>query len=303
MKGVSVFFVCAAMLLQGCGEPRDRRADLASLVAAERAFSSVSEDRGIRAAFLEYLAEDAVVFRPDPVDGRRWYYDRPETGVLLTWEPVFADVSQDGNFGYTTGPWRLAEKGGGNEPAAFGQYVSLWRRRPGEVWRVAIDVGTTHPKPDGPPSPFCAATGDKWVGGASGGAESGEGPMNMLIRAAGDFCRVCSSEGAVSGHEKYAADDIRLLRTGAFPVIGKGAVLETVRSESGTPSFEMTGSDVSSSGDLGYTYGAIRWMDEGGQPSRGASYLWVWVRSANGAWTIALDISVPWPTPTAGGGD
>lgn len=289
--------------MQGCGESRDRSTNLASLVAAERAFSSASEDRGIRAAFLEYLAEDAVVFRPDPVNGRRWYSDRPETGMLLTWEPVFADVSQDGNFGYTTGPWRLAEKGKGSDPAGFGQYVSVWRRRPGEAWRVAIDAGIAHPDPEGRSSPFRAATGDKGAGGASGGAESGERPIDMLMRAAGDFSRVCGSEGAVSGYEKYAADDIRLLRAGAFPVIGKNAALETVRGESGTPSFQLMASDVSSSGDLAYTYGASRWTGEGRQPNRGASYLWVWARSESGAWTIVLDMSVAYPAPAVGGGE
>lgn len=53
-------------------------ADLRSLVEAERAFSRLSAEKGIRTAFLANLAPDAIVFRPMPVPGRKAYEESPE---------------------------------------------------------------------------------------------------------------------------------------------------------------------------------------------------------------------------------
>ena len=45
-------------------------AALHSLASAERAFAAASAAKGIKPAFLEYLAADAVVFRPTATNGR-----------------------------------------------------------------------------------------------------------------------------------------------------------------------------------------------------------------------------------------
>jgi ketosteroid isomerase-like protein len=187
MKGVSLLLVCAAVLLQGCEDSRERAANVKALIAAERAFSSMSEERGMRSAFLECLAEDAVVFRPHPVNGRTWCSDGPESKALLTWGPLFADVSRNGDLGYTTGAWRPAEQGKTSEPTVFGQYVSVWRRRPGEKWRVAVDVGVVHPKPAGRSVPLRTA---KRAGAGEGvfGEEEPRGePRDRLVEVARHF--------------------------------------------------------------------------------------------------------------------
>ena len=47
------------------------QSELISLVKSELAFAQASAERGMRAAFLEFLADGALVFRPQPVDGRK----------------------------------------------------------------------------------------------------------------------------------------------------------------------------------------------------------------------------------------
>ena len=67
----------------------DRGAGWKSLVAAERAFARTALDKGIRAAFLDNLAQDATVFRPQPTPGRPLYEkvspDSPTLCVRLIW--------------------------------------------------------------------------------------------------------------------------------------------------------------------------------------------------------------------------
>src|SRR4030067_3590858 len=66
--------------------------NLQGLVDAERAFSRMSEEKGVREAFLFYLADDSVVFRPKPVPGRKAYEDSPTpSAVNMTWTPAVRD--------------------------------------------------------------------------------------------------------------------------------------------------------------------------------------------------------------------
>ena len=44
--------------------------DWHALVAAERAFAADSVAHGIKTAFLTWLADDALIFRPSAVEGR-----------------------------------------------------------------------------------------------------------------------------------------------------------------------------------------------------------------------------------------
>ena len=71
----------------GAGQA-DRGTALEALIEAERSFSRTSGEKGIREAFLTWLAPSAVVFRPGPVAGRPVYEKMdPGNPAVLTWEP------------------------------------------------------------------------------------------------------------------------------------------------------------------------------------------------------------------------
>src|SRR4051794_22768490 len=69
-----------------------------SLVEAERKFARTGQDQGTRAAFLAFLADSAIIFRPGPINGWRNWNERQENGLDLVWEPTFATVSRSANF-------------------------------------------------------------------------------------------------------------------------------------------------------------------------------------------------------------
>src|SRR5262245_54111067 len=108
--------------------------DLQALVEAERSFARTAADKGVKEAFVEYLTEEAIIFRPQPIKGRAWYRDRPATKASLTWEPIFADRSRAGDLGYTTGPYQFRSQGKDDSQVQHGQYVSLWRKDDKGVW-------------------------------------------------------------------------------------------------------------------------------------------------------------------------
>src|SRR5690242_6726425 len=78
----------------------DRQAALDAIVATEHAFAKMASEKGVRDAFLTYLSEDSVLFRPGPVPGREATRAQRTTPALLTWYPVYADVSLAGDLGY-----------------------------------------------------------------------------------------------------------------------------------------------------------------------------------------------------------
>lgn len=118
------------------------------LLEADRAFSALSVEKGMREAFGTYMTDDVVIYRGGlpPVEGRAsalpLYPDNPE--IMLRWEPWFVDIAQSGDLGYTLGSYRLRvpdDNGGMQE--STGSYVSIWRKQSDGSWKFVFDTG--HP--------------------------------------------------------------------------------------------------------------------------------------------------------------
>ena len=107
-----------------------------------------------RQRFADLVAEDAVFYSPQPVEGRAavvadWapFFD-PDSGVRLKWHPVAAEVAASGDLGVTRGAYEITRTTeGGAVSKAAGSYVTVWRRSNGGKWRALIDIGT-------PPEPL-----------------------------------------------------------------------------------------------------------------------------------------------------
>ena len=86
--------VLAALLATAVLLPAETPAEaLRAMVEAEGRFFQTGQEKGTRAAFLEFLADDGVVLRPGPVNGKEVWSKRTETGLDLVWEPTFAAIS------------------------------------------------------------------------------------------------------------------------------------------------------------------------------------------------------------------
>src|SRR5215813_13221282 len=115
-----------AMLMLIAGFATADKSALNTLVNSEKSFSKTSEQKGIKGSFVEYFADDSVIFRPGPVNGKKFYSDQAERPGLLTWRPVIADISNSGDLGYTTGPWEFRKNGKDDPKVFYGYYFSIW---------------------------------------------------------------------------------------------------------------------------------------------------------------------------------
>src|SRR5438105_4415169 len=124
----------------------ERMQNRRALVEMEHAFAQAAATKGTRDAFLEFLADDGIIFQPGPVNGKKFWSERPSRKGLLSWEPVFADVSRAGDLGYTTGPWEFRPNGPNDKPVAFGEYFTIWKKQRNNSWKAVLDRGVSTDK-------------------------------------------------------------------------------------------------------------------------------------------------------------
>jgi ketosteroid isomerase-like protein len=268
---------------------------LDSLVANERAFAALAAAKGIREAFLTYLADDGVLFRPTATNGKKAWEARPETKAQLLWEPSFGEVSSAGDLGYTTGPWELRpppDSSGTPAPPEsyqYGHFSSVWKKQRHGSWRVVADIGVTHARPvrggvgsgafvAGPALPIRTMKGSKVN-------------LNGLDRNLSKAMRAAGAQDAVGSH---ATADLRLNAEGKFPAVGLEAAQALADSMARFYEFWPEGSGIASSGDLAYTYGwAQRFVSADAAPADSSVYLHVWRQEGGRAWKLALAVWNP----------
>jgi hypothetical protein len=291
-RAVFWLLATAAILLL----PEAVRADAAldSLVASEHAFATMSVAKGMKDAFLTYLAEDGVVFRPTATNGRKVWEARPLSTATLMWEPSFAEVSSAGDLGYTTGPWEFhppADSSGAPAPPeryAYGHFNSVWKKQKGDLWRVIADIGVSHDKPEH------GVGSGQFTAGPSLHIRTMKGGRVNLASIDRDLSKAMRTLGVHQALAAHAATDLRLNVEGSFPSLGIEAAQARFDSLAGFFEFEAQGSGIASSGDLGFTYGlAERFISAKAAPSDTSVYLNVWRQEDGRNWKLALSVLNP----------
>ncbi|MCU0407403.1 MAG: hypothetical protein MUD02_00490 [Bacteroidales bacterium] len=116
------------------------------LIKTDSAFSDLSLREGMFRAFLGYIAEDGVILRDNsfPEKGRealqKRFEGKSDTTFILTWKPLFGNISAGGDLGYTYGIYTNKDKASGE--VTKGTYVTVWKIQPGGSWKFVLDGGT-----------------------------------------------------------------------------------------------------------------------------------------------------------------
>ena len=117
-----------------------------SLLQTDREFSEMSEREGMFKAFLFYIADDGVILRNNsfPSKGKAslndYFAGRSDTSFILAWEPLFENLSESGDLGYTYGIYTNTVKSTGS--VQKGTYVSIWKKQKDGSWKFVLDTGT-----------------------------------------------------------------------------------------------------------------------------------------------------------------
>lgn len=261
------------------------------VLAADADFAARADAIGHHAAFIETLADDAVLFRPEAVRGQQWLATHEPAGGRLEWSPTAAAVGCTARLAITTGPWRYSNAQGG-EPVA-GHYLSVWRLDADSRWQVVLDHGVDHAADATPSQSLQAAFSQLWPAGElgrckrrgdAGNPARTEAKLNEAVGREGlsPALRRNAVAGVVTYRDDLAPGGLSAAQADADAQFGPGTIAQAV------------GMVAGHGNDLAVTYGILQSFDG----SRRALYVRVWSRERR-RWQVAVDLHTPVPVPTA----
>ena len=270
---------------------------LAPVVEAEHAFAQRSIDEGMKPAFLSFAAPDGVIIRRVPVNAiETWAQRNPAPAGLLTWWPVYADVSRAGDLGWTTGPFEFREKPTDEKPTDTGHFFTVWRRQRDGSWKFVLDLGIQHPAPDAPETVLQYPAWLRKRGSSASDFANTVEARKSLSDAERSLSEDSSKKGAREALLARADETLRLYRQGSFPVVGREAVAKTLKDQTEFITWIPLKADTAASGDLGYAYGTyeVRAKASDEQPGERGNYARVWKHQA-GQWRVVFQVANPVP--------
>ena len=119
------------------------------------------------------------------------------------------------------------------------------------------------------------------------------------------FSKMSGEKGAKEAFLFYASDSVVKLRNKEFPIIGKNALKQMFDGDADAKNTSLTWepvkAEISTSGDLGYTYGNYKLrLDDSLTTDTKAfygNYITIWKKQADGSWKYVLDGGNSTPDP------
>ncbi len=147
MYRIFTFFFIITITFFSCGQKDSKKtvvADKREVLNADIEFSRLSEAKGMKAAFIEYIDSNGVLLRPNemPIIGANaidYLIQQNDTGYSLTWQPNGGDISVSGDLGYTYGIYAM--RPASKDTVIYGTYTSIWKKQEDGKWKFVLDTG------------------------------------------------------------------------------------------------------------------------------------------------------------------
>lgn len=254
---------------------------LKSLVDAEWSFINFAKDSTTRDAFWAQFTDETILFGEGPVNAKRAYEHQPANASWLKWEPTFSDIATSGDFGYNTGPWEYRVLKTDAQPLTFGHFVSVWRKQEDGVWKLALDIGIDHPKPQ------ALAQWKTATRVTTPAALPAKETKTFLKELEQNFIDA-QVKNKATAYKQSLSDEARLYRPGKEPMIDRNQIDNFLMNELSV-TYQVIDSSIASTHDLGYVYGkAIVHLTP--TQTKAANYLRIWKHETGEGWRIVLDL-------------
>jgi ketosteroid isomerase-like protein len=121
-------------------KPTPKSTSTDEILSADLAFSDMSRQIGMKKAFLQYIADEGVLLRPDhfPIvgaDAIDYISMLSDTAYTLSWKPMRAQIAMSGEIGYTYGVYILLLK----DTTLKGTYVNIWKKGNDGEWKFVVN--------------------------------------------------------------------------------------------------------------------------------------------------------------------
>ena len=310
---VCVVLTCLMSLLWAVGYPlplsaqesasasiQAQRGHWRSLADTDQRFAQRAEEAGRTAAFLEFLAQDSVVFRSGPVDAIELYSSSAfaEEASPIAWKAHYVDVSAAGDLGLSAGPLTIF---GDSGSPVFGHLISIWRFID-DRWQLMADITVNIPgflSLDVEPNfadtlPLIEETANPRSVGVM------ENTVQSLVDADELYGRSINFRGGQRALLRYGLENTRVYLPGMGPAVGAeaassvyGAFLDTQLATTNPISLSNVGAFLSQSKEMAYTYGTMQADNAETEAGFQASYMRLWRFDRSGEWRIAVEVLSP----------
>jgi len=139
-------FLIMVLILSGCSGEHDSPA---VLLRTDSAFSQMALDSGMHKAFKFFAANEMTKFTFDKIlPDSLTAGDSSKAGkTLLCWAPLKANISKDGDLGWTAGTWfYIIDVSGKLDTVKTGHYVTFWEKQEDGSWKYIVDKGNLSPE-------------------------------------------------------------------------------------------------------------------------------------------------------------
>jgi len=246
-------------------QPSIAQKEIDELIQAEKNFAAYAGKNGTKNAFLAFLDSAGVVFdKGNAVNGIAYWNNREKTTGVLNWHPLYAAISAMGDVGFTTGPWTYqATKD--SQVVARGIYTTVWHRNNNNEWKFLVDLGVdSTPLINDTVLTVLPFTGKKSF-------------IQSLLKAEEKYIAIAAIHA--SDCNKLLAEAAVLNRNGKLHEDGK----KVSRTFPDKVKYNIQGSGIATSGDLGFVYGIA--VVNG----KSDNYLRIWVHENNG-WKVIVEV-------------
>ena len=278
MRPILLQFFLVFMAYSGVSQD-SKKTNLQSLIDTELAFARMAKVENTRNAFLHYLDEETVMFVDGEIKiGKKLWEDRKPDSTLLIWQPVFADISASGDFGYTTGPSEYYENRKAGTKAFHGSYITMWKRDSGQDWKMALDIGV-YPQPE--PTSKSLMTPTLMAN------QKGPTKKNLVQELMKHEMLYIRKLSTGMDFASFISRESRFLRPGMQPETDPAKCETLLKTETGKVSYNPVDVSVSSAGDMAYVYGKVKTTAQ--DKVKDGYYLRIYKKENNSDWKLVLD--------------
>jgi len=254
-----------------------------SLLKAEQEFAEAVAKNGERSAFNSFSANNALVFRPNPVNAKTYFANEPGTKDL-SWTPDYARVSRSGDWGVTSGAYVVE-----GASKAYGEYLSVWKAINGK-WELVIDIGASHNKPLHPVVNSFVEAKDYFKPQFLGPKQIAAG-KEIILTTEKTLSAMIKSHG-IGAFGGFLNPDSRVIFPGYEPIIGKDKIVAFYNSVMERVTYKTTDADKATGGDLAYTYG-VATVDYRTDLRETFNYVFIYERQPDRNWNLIEQIYTP----------
>jgi len=272
-----------SLILSACAPTQAPQPTPDAIVAAERAFAADGFERGVKASFLAYSADDAIVFVPAPANAHEIFAAAPDPDPQnprppLVWWPLYAGIARSGDLGFTTGPYAVGDE-------RRGHYFTIWKKQADGDWKWVLDAGV------GADASGEAAQESEVAFLAPGvnGAGSAEMAMEEVAALESSLAEK-ALEDISAAYGKFLDEDSRLHSDGPPPAKNEATHASALAARPARLIMAPLGGGASEAGDFVWSYGEARAPDA----EAAGYYVRVWQKRKTG-WRIVFDEFLPPP--------